>query len=128
MGGKPRVRFPKYCSLSLSFVRCIPEINTMALILSLLSCLFFLLFTNFLAFISTTANNSVGHLYDPCDPIMSTTHTLSATMTAAIEKKTNGLSEALRGGEKCALMKRHVVENITTTTRPSTTPECKLQL
>ena len=40
--------FPNNCSLSLPFIRCIPEINTKAVILSLLICLFFLLFINLL--------------------------------------------------------------------------------
>ena len=59
--------FPNNCSLSLPFVRCIPEINTKAVILSILICLFFLLFIIMLAFISTSLpliliNNSIGHL------------------------------------------------------------------
>ena len=65
--------FPNNCSLSLPFVRCIPEINSKAVILSILICLFFLLFIIMLAFISTSLpliliNNINGHLYEPRDP------------------------------------------------------------
>ena len=59
--------FPNNCSLSLPFVRCIPEINTKAVILSILICLFFLLFIIMLAFISISLPLiliNIGHLYD----------------------------------------------------------------
>ena len=59
--------FPNNCSLSLPFVRCIPEINTKAAILSILICLFFLLFIIMLAFISISLPLiliNIGHLYD----------------------------------------------------------------
>ena len=59
--------FPNNCSLSLPFVRCIPEINTKAVILSILTCLFFLLFIIMLAFISISLPLiliNIGHLYD----------------------------------------------------------------
>ena len=82
-GGYPMPAFPfslarqtaneisRNCSLSLPFVRCIPEINTKAVILSILICLFFL-FIIMLAFISTSLpliliNNNIGHPYEPRD-------------------------------------------------------------
>ena len=77
--------FPNNCSLSLPFVRCIPEINTKAAILSILICLFFLLFIIMLAFISISLPLiliNIGHLYDwtawPAPP---------APVTGAIETK-----------------------------------------
>ena len=65
--------FPNNCSLSLPFVRCIPEKNSKAVILSILICLFFIIFIIMLAFISTSLpliliNNIIGHLYEPRDP------------------------------------------------------------